>query len=231
MGSVRTHECCNCVAVDSFVQMSTECAAFAHSPPHSLTFPAQCVHSLFDAGAQHQLRRKTKQQLRVLRKKTAAGLLPSSSKVLQISPSVTATAGTPTSSLSEQEQERQRRQGDRLGGIPGAMKSMRCSIGEKHLSAIEANGIDSAAPKDALAAELWAWLGGGGGGREGGAKLSTKSSAAKVGGGEQGGRRDAAARGGGGEWRGAFTNREFWIRLECLTRRFSCIRCRRYSTT
>lgn len=175
---------------------------------------------MFDAGAQHQLRRKTERQLRLLRKKTAAGLLPSSSKMHQTSPSGNDTAGIPTSSLSKQEQERLRRPGDRLGGIPSSMKSVGCSIGEKHLSAIQVNGMDSAAPKDALAAELWAWLGGVGGGREGGAKLSMKASAARIAGGGQGGGREAAARGGGGEWRGAFTNREWWIRNECLTRRF-----------
>ena len=74
----------------------------------------------------------------------------------------------------------------------------------KHLSPSAAVGVDPSAPKDALAAELWAWLGGVGVERVCGADRSMRSHAAT--GARGAGGRDAGS--GGGEWRGAFTNRE-----------------------
>ncbi|CAM9479738.1 unnamed protein product [Ectocarpus fasciculatus] len=144
-----------------------------------------------------EVRRSTRRQLQLLRKKSAAGALPPR-----------AAAGC--TSVLRQRQE-QRRPGDRLGGIPSASISTnpkQQQAQRQHLSPTAAaaataaassssSGV-AAAPKDALASELWAWLGGVGSGRRSCSADRPKcSSSQRAGGGG----------GGSGEWRGAFYNR------------------------
>ncbi|CAM9902504.1 unnamed protein product [Ectocarpus sp. 4 AP-2014] len=151
-----------------------------------------------------EVRRSTRRQLQLLRKKSAAGALPPR-----------AAAGC-TSVSRQRQQQQQRRPGDRLGGIPSASISTTPKQQEaqrQHLSPTAAAAAAaaasagagttaaSAAPKDALASELWAWLGGVGSGRRSCSADRPKcSSSQRSGGGGGGG-------GGNGEWRGAFYNR------------------------
>ncbi|CAN0052622.1 unnamed protein product [Ectocarpus sp. 6 AP-2014] len=147
-----------------------------------------------------EVRRSTRRQLQLLRKKSAAGALPPR-----------AAAGC-TSVLRQRQQQQQRRPGDRLGGIPSASISTTPKQQEaqrQHLSptaaaaaaASAAGGgatAASAAPKDALASELWAWLGGVGSGRRSCSADRPKCSSSQ---------RSGGGSGGSGEWRGAFYNR------------------------
>lgn len=134
-------------------------------------------------SAHSQVRRSTRRQLHILRKKSVGG-----AKALAHS----------SGSGSAVEQ---RRPGDRLGGIPSSSLSttpkqqqeQRQHLSPTAAAAAAANSGAAPAPKDALASELWAWLGGVGSGRSCSAERPKRSSQRS---------------GGGGEWRGAFYNRE-----------------------
>eukprot|EP00903_Cladosiphon_okamuranus_P012575 g11772.t1 len=134
-----------------------------------------------------EVRRSTQRQLHILRKKSVGGASAYG-------------IGNPDST-----QQQQRRPGDRLGGIPSSSLSTTPKQQQRqrqHLSptaaaAAAANSSSSGAaakPKDALASELWAWLGGVGSGRSCSADRPKRSS-------------QRSGSGGGVEWRGAFYNR------------------------
>lgn len=136
-----------------------------------------------------QVRRSTRRQLHILRKKSGLGA-----------------HALAHSSSSNPDGTQQRRPGDRLGGIPSSSTSTTPNHKQQqrqHLSptaaaSAAANGstgrVATTAPKDALASELWAWLGGVGSGRSCSADRPKRSSERS---------------GGGSEWRGAFYNREY----------------------
>eukprot|EP00752_Nemacystus_decipiens_P006428 g5790.t1 len=130
-----------------------------------------------------EVRRSTQRQLHILRKKSAGG--------------------AHAQALARSSAVEQRRPGDRLGGIPSSSLSTTPEQQQQqrqHLSPTAAaaaaakSGVAAPAPKDALASELWAWLGGVGSGRSCSADRPKRSSQRSGG-------------GGGGEWRGAFYNR------------------------
>ena len=154
-----------------------------HTTSHAGLFWRLSLVVLVMMSAHSQVRRSTRRQLHILRKKSVGG-----AKALAHS----------SGSGSAVEQ---RRPGDRLGGIPSSSLSttpkqqqeQRQHLSPTAAAAAASNSGAAPAPKDALASELWAWLGGVGSGRSCSAERPKRSSQRS---------------GGGGEWRGAFYNRE-----------------------